>query len=816
MSDYIIQSTDHSKSVAIKAGTKNGDFVGVIENDTDLLLFGRGTFDWGSGIEQNLFRLTENWACEAENPNVPDLVQRPKVFNTLNKGIKKPLIGQHWFNKSNLRTYVCVGYAAAGQYAGLNAGDALWRIDGEGRYLPLAGGEMNGLLRLTRPTGTPVSLEMRSKDEDADVDLKMYDASGLKLQLILDNQTGVDNVRLRKRNNSTIINEIILRDNYVEVAGNGNNGKIRTQPTAGNDNENTLTTKGYVDGQIDVNKFDGGTISGDINIVRSTGTPVVRIRAFNQSSDPTIRLADQGGDKFAITLNQRNSTEDSVELYKRFSTGVIINGFEIFDDYISLHPDNGALYHSLDPFNIDQTISGQPGVGRRLLNVATAKQEFLRLGGGTMSGNLNIERNVPFVRVSGTDPRFVLNATNETPADIFFDADGSTRAQIGLAQNFPAGIEDTLILRKRVGTSIKNEVRIRDNVTEFLKSISFNPDSGSDSEIRFQSNNTGVDRAGTIISNPTSHDLVLRSNFANTGNAVGNQLTVAPTITAMSKKLRVESASSDVLRLKGTNTSADVNIIFDSDNRQRGVIGLDKSEGEMEISVYATDGTTRLNWLEIEPDRSIFNKRVESSATIDFDSSNNSLTTKSYVDLRARYRSSTFSMPSRSFRRNVANSGIWYDTSDNTGGSIVAAEDLHETIVLPSEEELYHIRSSNTASTASIKVSFSFAFAAFYSGPVTNTFAYGNFKSFARKNNGSWTQLHNVVYPFYGYHPRSGGMIRSDISLLSVTPGDTVDFRFDYDQFGPVHDSSSNTSIQQLLDDYDSISVTDVEWSWET
>jgi len=124
---YLIKHTayDDSESVAnrtsssftIGSGELNG--AGGIARDSDLSLYGFGTVSWGQGVNQNIFRLLENYACPAKvfgdyNPAtmlmdydpVTDPVL-PKDENDLGlgNGITNPVIGQQWFNTSANVTY---------------------------------------------------------------------------------------------------------------------------------------------------------------------------------------------------------------------------------------------------------------------------------------------------------------------------------------------------------------------------------------------------------------------------------------------------------------------------------------------------------------------------------------------------------------------------------------------------------------------------------------------------------------------------------------------------------------------------------------
>jgi len=147
---YTIKKTDGTVAVTILAGGANGDSGIANGHDTDLLLYGRGTFNWGSGIEQNLVRLTENWAYPAANGTATTNQQYPAISNTTGTGIKQPLKGQTWFNTTNNKLYVNVNGSN-------NAGS--WRVDHiDYKYLELpktTDQTMEGKLRIRTTNGQP-------------------------------------------------------------------------------------------------------------------------------------------------------------------------------------------------------------------------------------------------------------------------------------------------------------------------------------------------------------------------------------------------------------------------------------------------------------------------------------------------------------------------------------------------------------------------------------------------------------------------------------------------------------------------------------
>lgn len=56
-----ITNTAGTENIIIAPGQLNG-FAGS-NNDTDLRLYGVGTQQWGEGVNENLYRILENFAC---------------------------------------------------------------------------------------------------------------------------------------------------------------------------------------------------------------------------------------------------------------------------------------------------------------------------------------------------------------------------------------------------------------------------------------------------------------------------------------------------------------------------------------------------------------------------------------------------------------------------------------------------------------------------------------------------------------------------------------------------------------------------------
>ena len=104
---YIITNTFGDNLFTIKPGALNGP--GGIDTDSDLRLYGQGSTVYGEGVNENLYRLTENFACP-EKAGTPGTPQDESDLGPGN-GINNPINGQPWYNTTTkqLMVYDSVG-----------------------------------------------------------------------------------------------------------------------------------------------------------------------------------------------------------------------------------------------------------------------------------------------------------------------------------------------------------------------------------------------------------------------------------------------------------------------------------------------------------------------------------------------------------------------------------------------------------------------------------------------------------------------------------------------------------------------------------
>ena len=93
---YVITDTRGVDQFVIKAGETN--------SDTDLKLPGKGAVVWGENLDENSYRLMENFAVEESSPG-----NSQDASTTNGNGINNPLEGQNWWNITQKKLYVFDG-----------------------------------------------------------------------------------------------------------------------------------------------------------------------------------------------------------------------------------------------------------------------------------------------------------------------------------------------------------------------------------------------------------------------------------------------------------------------------------------------------------------------------------------------------------------------------------------------------------------------------------------------------------------------------------------------------------------------------------
>ena len=100
---YTIKNTQGTLSFTINVGGASGPL--ELQQNADLTFYGYGRTGWGQEVDQNFYRLLENFAVQEKTASP----KRPKSKNTLGGilGINRPIVGQAWYNTSDSELYVC-------------------------------------------------------------------------------------------------------------------------------------------------------------------------------------------------------------------------------------------------------------------------------------------------------------------------------------------------------------------------------------------------------------------------------------------------------------------------------------------------------------------------------------------------------------------------------------------------------------------------------------------------------------------------------------------------------------------------------------
>lgn len=106
---FNITNTAGTLSFTLKPGQLDGP--GGSQRNSDLRLYGMGALLWGEGVDTNIYRLTENFACpdkgELGSPVTVTRVPQDEVdLGQVGRGITNPVNGQQWFNTTDGLLYV--------------------------------------------------------------------------------------------------------------------------------------------------------------------------------------------------------------------------------------------------------------------------------------------------------------------------------------------------------------------------------------------------------------------------------------------------------------------------------------------------------------------------------------------------------------------------------------------------------------------------------------------------------------------------------------------------------------------------------------
>lgn len=113
---FVIENTAGTLSLTVRPGQLDGP--GASQRSSDMRLYGLGTLLWGAGMDTNILRLTETFACP-EKAGMPGVPQDEDDLGA-GRGITVPLNGQQWYNTT---TKVLYAYDAS-------SSPGIWRPTG--------------------------------------------------------------------------------------------------------------------------------------------------------------------------------------------------------------------------------------------------------------------------------------------------------------------------------------------------------------------------------------------------------------------------------------------------------------------------------------------------------------------------------------------------------------------------------------------------------------------------------------------------------------------------------------------------------------
>jgi len=288
-----------STSFVIGPGELNGP-AGIARN-SDLRLYGFGSAKWGEGVDQNLFRILENFACprkESGDPGYDANNPKPKDEGDLGlgNGITVPVIGQEWFDTTSeiVHIFTLSGWSPIfdpnnlnfngnrisnvadpvdpQDAATLNYVDSHYvsLVYGDANYVNVAGDTMTGIL--TMGSGSSIAM------------------SGNRITALGDAISGGDAVSrlfadgryVNKSAGDTITGSLVFASGANIIMTNGSiTGLSTAAPLASSD----AISRGAGDNRY--LKLSGGTMIGSLAMsnqrITSVGTPINTTDAVNKN-----------------------------------------------------------------------------------------------------------------------------------------------------------------------------------------------------------------------------------------------------------------------------------------------------------------------------------------------------------------------------------------------------------------------------------------------------------------------------------------------------------------------------------------------------
>jgi hypothetical protein len=391
----IVDNTDGTLTITVPPGGLDGP--GGETSNSDLRIYGVGTMLWGEGINENILRVAENWACEEKSasPGTPqDSTDLGPGF-----GVNNPLEGQLWYNKSNEKVYFWNGTSwklvgainpALPSYGDLTfvagsgpcGNDQLEVYNGSSwvsvalHYLPLCGGTITGTLTID---GTG------SLDTTGPVNVNgTLTTSGSTVNL--------NSASINTDVGSTLtVNGPLVTNSTLTV-----NGPISTFNTITTDATSTLTANGIVTTNNTLNANGGIVIPYGQEITLLTG-PATNDNGAIYKYEPAV---DQSHTRIRLSDNIQSS--DLLDI--GWEDGTWNSSCQISTDG-NILTIGGITTNDVSEFNANVTLTNgasllldhQPTLLNEPVTLQYGNNNYLRTDGtGSMSGGLSMNGNQIF------------------------------------------------------------------------------------------------------------------------------------------------------------------------------------------------------------------------------------------------------------------------------------------------------------------------------------------------------------------------------------------------------------------------------------
>lgn len=377
---YIITNTEGTDVFTIEPGKINGP-TGNFAN-SDLQLHGSGTTTWGEDINENFYKLAENFATpeKAGSPGVP---QDENDLGIPGAGINKPIVGQTWYNTTQNKLFV---------YDGTN-----WNIPDSSDVLLLDGSRaMTGTLdmggfKVVNAQNPTNPQELTTKDY---VDTAVSGGIGaIAASGVADDSTfGLSTVKGALDfidTDLTNLNNTKLNLSGGTMSGILSMGNFRISNLGTPSSTNDATTKSYVDGLNDKK----------VKVSSNDTTPNFLIDKLTAGTQVTIIENNNGGNEtVTISVPSTNFNADMVDGWHA-NTGY--NDFT--GNRMPIRHTSGYLYSNYFNMTANDIGSNTPSK----VAVETSNDGFLRWQ--TLANFKNV-LNVPTIQTY-TSPLIAISGT---------------------------------------------------------------------------------------------------------------------------------------------------------------------------------------------------------------------------------------------------------------------------------------------------------------------------------------------------------------------------------------------------------------------